>query len=228
MQYPVLITSVKTFADRLKARRRELNMTQAELAAKLGLSQGTIGNLESGIRNLPRDIVSMAAVLRCSADWLMTGRGDQAPELGNNFQDVDQRGKVPLISWVTAGLLGDVADNFHPGEADEWIDIYDMRPGPSSFALRVTGDSMTNPVPGDISFPDGSIIVVNPDQAVGAGSYVVAKDVSTQKATFKKLVSDGGRWYLKPLNPAYPTIEIEDPALRVIGKVTEYQIRGKL
>ena len=117
---------------------------------------------------------------------------------------------------------------YQPGEAEQWIDAYETQPGEQAFALRVDGDSMTSPYPGDISFPDGSIIIVDPARACDAGDYVVAKDVSTQKATFKKLVQDGGRWFLKPLNPSYPTIEIDDPAMRVIGRVTESQIRRKL
>lgn len=136
--------------------------------------------------------------------------------------------RIPLISWVRAGDWGDVSDPYNPGDADEWADAYDTQPGESAFALRVTGDSMTSPYPGARSFPDGTIIIVDPGRAANAGDYVVAKDVGTQQATFKLLASDGGRWFLRPLNPTYPTIEIDDPNMRVIGKVIEYQTRGKL
>lgn len=117
---------------------------------------------------------------------------------------------------------------YQPGEADEWIETSETKPGANSFALRVSGDSMTSPYPGDVSFPDGTIIVVDPSRACDAGDYVIAKDVTTQQATFKRLVHDGGRWFLKPLNPAYPTMEIDDPALRTIGRVIESHTRRKL
>ncbi len=52
---------------------------------------------------------------------------------------------------------------------------------------------------------------------------MIAKDVQTQKATFKKLTTDGGRWYLTPLNKQYQAIPIDKPELRVIGVVTEVQ-----
>lgn len=119
-------------------------------------------------------------------------------------------------------------DFFNVGEADEWVQTYDCTPTNNAFALRVEGDSMTNPNPEDISFPNGSLIIVDPNQQASAGHYVVAKDVQTQRATFKKLMHDGGRWFLKPLNPAYPTIEIDDPSIRVIGRVIESQIVRKL
>jgi len=117
---------------------------------------------------------------------------------------------------------------FEPGQADEWEDVYETTPSENAFALRVEGDSMTSPYPGELSFPSGTIIVVDPSRSADAGDFVVAKDVATQKATFKKMVHDAGRWFLKPLNTAYPTLEIDDPAIRVIGRVIEFRTGGKL
>lgn len=136
--------------------------------------------------------------------------------------------RVPVISWVQAGMWGDVVDNFHPGEADEWAAAVNSMPSKHAFALRVVGDSMTNPLPTGRTFPEGTIIIVDPGRAAGPGDFVIAKDVQTQQATFKQLTTDGGRWFLRPLNPAYPTIEIDDPDMRVIGRVIEYQMSGKL
>jgi SOS-response transcriptional repressor LexA len=185
-----------------------------------------------------------------SAVWIATGKGPkrsmqhmeqflEAIEIdpitgeamfpkGGNVVAANSRKAVPLISWVKAGGWGEVEDEFQPGEAEDWIDAYETQPGESSFALRVTGDSMTSPYPGDLSFPEGTIIIVDPARAAHAGDYVVAKDVGTQTATFKRLAHDAGRWYLKPLNPTYPSIEIDDPAIRVIGRVIEFRRGGKL
>lgn len=146
----------------------------------------------------------------------------------SNVYRAPSRRRVPIISWVQAGSWSEVQDNFHSGEADDWADAFDSLPGNNAFALRVVGDSMTNPTPGGRSFPEGTIIIVDPARGAGPGDFVVAKDVHTQQATFKQLTTDGGRWYLRPLNPAYPTIEIDDPHMRVIGRVIEFQTRGKL
>ena len=45
-------------------------------------------------------------------------------------------------------------------------------------------------------------------------------DDDTNQATFKQLVIDGPRRYLKPLNPRYPVIPIEREA-RICGVVRE-------
>jgi len=73
----------------------------------------------------------------------------------------------------------------------------------------------------DKGVPEGWLIFVDPDIGPSPGSFVIAKDVATQGTTFKKLVYDGGRWFLKPLNRQYAAIEIDSPDLRVIDVVTE-------
>jgi SOS-response transcriptional repressors (RecA-mediated autopeptidases) len=138
-----------------------------------------------------------------------------------NVTELDpQRIRVPLISWIQAGEFSDVVDLFHPGEAVQWEDALKSKPGRSSYALMVEGDSMVSTT-STHSFPPGTVLIVDPERGANAGDYVIAKDVQTQRATFKQLTTDGSRWYLKPLNAQYPTIEIDDPSLRVIGRVIE-------
>lgn len=167
------------------------------------------------------------AVTGFSAVWIATGKGPKMVAVGN-VTAVSEKRRVPLISWVQAGSWSDVQDNYAAGEADEWESAFSSSPGDNAFALMVEGESMTSPYPGELSFPPGTIIIVDPGRAAGPGDFVVAKDVSTQQATFKRLAFDGGRWFLKPLNPTFPTIEIDDPAMRVIGRVIEYRNGGKL
>src|SRR5690606_40132217 len=71
------------------------------------------------------------------------------------------------------------------------------------------------------SFPAGTIIVVDPARRAHADDYVVARDPQN-RPTFRQLVGDGASWYLRPLNQAYPTVEIDDPDMRVIGRSEEH------
>lgn len=219
-------------------------MGQSAVARLLITSPQVIKNWEDrGVSN--KGAIAAQTITGCSAAWILNGTGDMIADSAGaawhgpglqrpirndtaNIEPASLKRRVPIISWVRAGLWGAVEDHFSPGEAEEWAEAYDTMPGENAFALRVTGDSMTNPIPGDRTFPEGTIIIVDPSRSADAGDYVIAKDVATQKATFKRLVSDGGRWFLKPLNPSYPTVEIDDPDIRVIGKVVEYQLRGKL
>jgi SOS-response transcriptional repressor LexA len=76
-----------------------------------------------------------------------------------------------------------------------------------SFALRIIGDSMTNPS-GAPSFPEGTIIIVDPERDAKPGKFVVVRQNVDTECTFKQLVRDAGKHYLKPLNPRYPLLEM--------------------
>lgn len=61
------------------------------------------------------------------------------------------------------------------------------------------------------SFRDGDIIFVDPAKDFENGSLVVAKLADSKEATFKQLVIEGERKFLKPLNPSWPDPIIELP-----------------
>lgn len=121
------------------------------------------------------------------------------------------KGKVPLISWVQAGRASEVIDLLQPGDADEWIDST-VQIRRHTYALRVEGDSMSP------EFPPGMILIVEPDMDPEIGDFVIARN-GDDEATFKKYVKDGGTYYLKPLNPAYPIINAQD--YRIVGVVRD-------
>lgn len=219
--------------DRIEEILGTSGLSKGALAEVAGVSAGAVSlwlnESPSGTKSLKAGTAEkIQAKTGFSAVWVATGKGPKMASQIPNTSPAESRSSVPLISWVKAGLWGAVEDMFQPGEADHWVSAFNSNPGPNAFALRVDGDSMTSPFPGERSFPDGTIIIVDPGRAAQAGDYVVAKDVTTQHATFKRLVYDGGRWFLKPLNPSYPTMEIDDPSIRVIGRVVEFHIGGKL
>lgn len=76
MQVSGLITGVKTIAERLTwARVQVAKLSQEELAKKAGVTQGTIGNVESGARKNPRELLAIARAAGVHAEWLKSGKG---------------------------------------------------------------------------------------------------------------------------------------------------------
>ena len=73
--------------------------------------------------------------------------------------------------------------------------------GNEPFALRVLGDSM------EPEFPEGNIIIIDPDAVVKEGSYVFAQ-LKEKDYIFRQLHIDGDKYYLKSLKEGYPTLEI--------------------
>ncbi|KEZ65359.1 peptidase S24 [Pseudomonas syringae pv. syringae FF5] len=174
-------------------------------------------------------MMALCAWLKVRREWLEYGVLPKAPgletyeeagsvksEAAENVSKIPLRfGKVPLISWVQAGAWCEAA-NFDPYDNEDWISC----PVPISkngFALKVRGDSMTNQGSGR-SYPAGCIIFVDPDIEANPGDRVIARVPRTDEMTFKVLVEDAGRQFLRPINPQYPIIDITEETY-ICGKV---------
>lgn len=73
---------MNTIADRVRARRNKLGLSQKELAKKIGVSQGTIGQLESGRNNRTKYIYQLATALAVDVQWLLDGNQAALDETG--------------------------------------------------------------------------------------------------------------------------------------------------
>ena len=73
-----------------------------------------------------------------------------------------------------------------------------MRCSPDTFVLRVHGESM------DPRFRDGDLIFVDPAVAPDYGCCVVVSADDSNERTFKQLIVEGKRRYLKALNSDWP------------------------
>ena len=99
-------------AYRLKLIRGERGLTQEQLAERAGISQSAIGNIESGHRKRPRDLVAIATALGVTPEWLETGHsGLVAPE-----QTFEKRACAPEPQSIRLAmeLLGRLAIKQRP------------------------------------------------------------------------------------------------------------------
>jgi SOS-response transcriptional repressor LexA len=132
-------------------------------------------------------------------------------------------GSVPLLSLISAGALG---KEHPPLSGEQRVPLRHVKQSASLFGLRITGDSMTDML--GKGFPEGSEVVFDTQRSPKVGDYVVAMDNTTHTATFKQLMSDGARWWLKPLNPQHSIIPIEHPDLAVTAVAVEWHMGGAL
>lgn len=75
-------SGMKSLADRIKAARKHANLTQKDLASKVGVSQPVISQLEKGENLQSVHLVKIASHCNVRAEWLATGKGDMT-EGGN-------------------------------------------------------------------------------------------------------------------------------------------------
>jgi transcriptional regulator with XRE-family HTH domain len=74
-----IATAMKTLAERTKEARERLGMTQQELADAAGVAQGTIGNIERGRGQRPREAAKIARALKVNLDWYLYEEGPMEP-----------------------------------------------------------------------------------------------------------------------------------------------------
>lgn len=125
----------------------------------------------------------------------------------------DIRGQYPLISWVQAGKWMDIVDNFNPGDAEDYFPC-PKKCGRHTYMLRVRGRSM------EPKYSDGDLIYVDPEASYQHHSNVIVKLTDDQEATFKRLVIEGAKMWIEPLNPDWPEKAIKlDESARIVGVV---------
>ncbi|MBF0135624.1 MAG: helix-turn-helix domain-containing protein [Magnetococcus sp. DMHC-1] len=208
-----------TLQKRLIWAREKAGLNKSELARRIGVKPQSVIQWESGRTGIAkRNILSVAEILQVSPEWLQFGRTVLETSMENLAPGPATLTRVPLISWVQAGIWIDIVNNFQsPSDADRWIDTT-RKVGRSTFALRVVGDSMEPKV------PEGAIIVVDPEKEAINKSYVVVRLDNEHEATFKQLVMDGGNRFLNPINPRYPVLNLEGRRARICGVVRQILI----
>ena len=202
-----------TVGHRIDTRRKELKLTQTAVAAMIGVSSASLTYWERDeIEPKNKNMAALARALDCAPDYLLFGA-----TFGGDVSFVTINARVPLIGWdkLSSYIEGEVMEKH--GEADDWI-YCPVQCAKSTFALRVKGDHMESPYPGKKSYLDGQIIFVDPTAELKNGSRVISRRLDSTEATFKEYFEDDGKKYLKPINPQYPTVEINNETI-IIGIV---------
>jgi len=178
------LTDVNTLAERLKSARELLSLSQTELAQRAKVSAGTIGNIESGTRKNPRDLLGIAAALGVRPEWLQHGQGPRS--YAEDQTEMAGRPRItrstPVVGTAKLGDDGFYVEMQHPvGHGDGYIDGYSS--DPTAYALRVKGDSMHPAI------RHGSFVVVEPGGNCMPGEYVAIALLSGQRMV-KELIME--------------------------------------
>ena len=192
------------------------------MANKLDKSQSQLSQLigTSPTKNIG-DKIAAEVELACNKPpgWLDKEHftvNEMATAYGTEFTSTLLQ-TVPIIEWELIAKWRSLAKTYQPA-TDKQLAPTTIKIGDLGFALQVLGDTMQSD--SGESIPKDATIVVDPDATACSGSYVIAGIKQNQNPTFKQLIIDGNRRFLKPLNQLYPIVEINN-VLKIYGVVRQ-------
>ena len=191
----------------LKAKRKELGLTLAQIAEKIGVTEATVQRWESGnIKSLRHErIAKLADILGVTPSVLMGWDEPTAPTLPSPTITEDTV-TFPVITSVAAHYDSVSIDESAAGEKIEVPRAYlKGRKAEDFCAMRVRGDSMYP------AFQNGDIVLVLRQSTMNHSGEIGVISYGDDEMTIKRInYVDGEDWLkLVPLNPAYPPRRIE-------------------
>lgn len=206
-----MITHNEDMGARIKAERLKRSLSQEQLGLLAdSVSRAAVGQWESG-KTTPSGphLLNIARGLGVTPEFLAFGVGKPDNVTVSGLPLI----KVPLISWVEAGVLATTIDIYEPGDAEAFIDVSSNRT--SLIALRVSGNSM------NLEAKDGSVIIVDyDDKTLVSGKLYVIKTADGD-VTFKRYRSDPDRFEpcsSEPYNTIFPS-----EGWSVVGRVIKVE-----
>lgn len=202
-----IVPAMDKWTDLVKARMRELKVTQENLAERIGVTQGAVGHWlreerEPKLRVLnqilvevglpPLQMVFPNQVSESNGSYTVSG--SPTTVAGADGLQHELYFRYPILAWGNLDPL-EVAD-------DTPLQSTDYKAQGRAFWLRVEGDAMTAPL--GLSVPEGMLILVDTGLAAEPGKLVIARSQGSTATSFRQLSEEGGQRYLRPLNPTYP------------------------
>lgn len=204
-----------SIGKRIKEIRISKNITQDELALKIGTTKQTIYKYENEIvTNIPSQKIELISnALNTTPDYLMGWSDKSTDDLYSipGINPIPKTYKRPRLGTIACG---------EPILAEENIETYDDIPDniKCDFTLVCKGDSMIN-----ARINDGDIVYIKQQSQVDNGE--IAAVLIDNEATLKRVYIYDDKVVLQPENTKYPPFvytkeEMND--IRILGKAVGF------
>lgn len=226
---------MSTFSERLEQAMIRANVKAKDLVRALKCSPAKITTYTKGTRHPPEDVMlQLAMFLKVDPSWLAFG---ESPQLTKTRSEETNRFvkmvAIPVLkieeaeNWKTLLEKYAMMNNQGAGLNDQVvfrsIYVYEAEEA-RGWAFEVEGDAMVSTIPGSPSFIAGTVVVVSPYKYPKSGDFVIARPPLYKSAILRQYVNEGGAYFLKALNTAYPTIQIDNLGC-VLATVIRYEYR---
>ena len=198
------------FSTVFKNLRKDNNLTQAELAKKLGVAPSTVGMYERGQREPDFETLEKIANYFSVNMNTLLGKENET-DIASGSLGI----KIPVLGKVAAGIPITAVENILDYEEIS----SEMASSGEYVALKIQGSSM------EPRMFEGDVVIVRVQSSVEHGEVAVVM-VDGGEATVKKVQFLSNGILLQPFNPSYEPIfysneEIEKLPVRIFGKVVE-------
>ena len=205
-------------SDRVRDRRRELNISQIDLAKMIGVRQAQISRYENyETQPTLENLYALANALKTTPDYLL-GKSDspdiQLPENLSHFDRTSQRYRIRVLGRISAG--GDQSIAIAAEDVMGFIETEKQ----ADFALQVRGDSM------EPRLFEGDVVLVQKtpiDELLNGDMVVVI--INQDEGLVKRYYYTDSRVHLQSDNSRYPprmfTREEIGIECHIVGRVIE-------
>lgn len=211
---------MKTWYERLRDRRQELGLSQADIMRAVGVSNATASDWESG-KTSPRgeNLIKLCKHLRISTEWLVYGKGSLEDGQGPHPQPIAPGPEFVAIERinlkVSAGVTGFAIEHLNGNGPPiffraDWLKAEGLR-ADRLLALRVSGDSM------EPSLWDGDLVVINTAATEPKDGVAFVLNYEGE-VLIKRLERDAGDWWLTSDNQRYKRKRCDEHAI-LLGQV---------
>lgn len=200
---------METIGERLHRLRDQKEMSQDEVATRIGIDRTSYLKYEKDINKPTRRLKELSALFNVSADYILC---QTDLPLKNEIAAPAANKKVPIIGTVKCGP-GGLAYEYTDGYI--WVDGEvkgDIR------AFHCKGDSMTG-----LGIADGDIAIVKIQEDIENGELAVVV-INGSEGTLKRVRKHDGVIILESANPIYPPRIFsgkEANTVHIVGKVIE-------
>lgn len=241
-------SKLDSFAKRLVYRREQCGLTQAQLASRSGLSQATIGNLETSRNKGTKRILELARALHITPEWLLHGGNLQQAKGDALRQDLgvpsaEQRQEQLIKRLVGMAVDPVISEDSRAPTASpppvttmlpiiSWLDPTLTTPQKTYLSHESEGyvrspfkqsqSAFWMRVPTDVMAPEyleNDLILVDPELTAQNADDIVIHDANGRPG-FGRLRQAFDDQYIEIMNPHYPVrMQRLEEGSRVIGVV---------
>ncbi|MFB5761152.1 LexA family protein [Paenibacillus medicaginis] len=200
---------MNSIGERIKYHRKQIGLTQQQLAEPLGLLPANISSYERNKSVPPSDkLAILADVLNTTTDYLTCRTDDSSPLDRSENKRIEKKHTIPIVGNICAGD-GIIAEENIQGYAEYPL----PQTATPDFSLRVKGDSMIG-----AGIVDGDIVFLKKKNWADYNGQIVAVVVDGE-GSLKRMKWSEGSPYIKliPENDNYRMKEVLPNELIVCG-----------